>query len=94
MLSRRTFVQSLGAASFAAALPVGAGATSPPEPLPRRAIPGTDESLAQETGTAVTCVISGTSNPKHVIDNLSAGYGRLPDPDYLRQMEGVIRALK
>ena len=42
---------------------------------------------------AVTCVISGTSNPKHVIDNLGAGYGRLPDPDQTERMEAVIRGL-
>lgn len=42
---------------------------------------------------AVTCVISGTSNPKHVIDNLGAGYGRLPDPDQMERMEAVIRGL-
>mgnify|MGYP002147728235 CR=1 FL=1 len=28
---------------------------------------------------AVTCVIPGTSNPKHVADNLNAAMGRLPD---------------
>jgi len=28
---------------------------------------------------AVTCVIPGTSNPKHLVDNMSAGYGKLPD---------------
>ncbi len=28
---------------------------------------------------AVTCVIPGTSNPRHVVDNMGAGYGRLPD---------------
>ncbi|WP_428659967.1 aldo/keto reductase [Runella sp.] len=28
---------------------------------------------------AVNCVIPGTSNPKHVVDNISAGLGRLPD---------------
>ncbi|MEJ2129779.1 MAG: aldo/keto reductase [Woeseiaceae bacterium] len=42
---------------------------------------------------AVTCVITETSNPKHVIDNLGAGYGRLPDADQTRQMEAVIRGL-
>ena len=42
---------------------------------------------------AVTCVISGTSIPKHLIDNLSAGYGRLPDPDQTQRMEAVIRGL-
>jgi diketogulonate reductase-like aldo/keto reductase len=28
---------------------------------------------------AVTCVIPATSNPKHLVDNMQAGYGRLPD---------------
>ncbi|NBB20482.1 aldo/keto reductase [Runella sp. CRIBMP] len=28
---------------------------------------------------AVNCVIPGTSNPKHVVDNMGAGFGRLPD---------------
>lgn len=28
---------------------------------------------------AVTCVIPGTSKPEHVIDNMMAGYGELPD---------------
>ncbi|MCG7857315.1 aldo/keto reductase [Flavihumibacter sediminis] len=28
---------------------------------------------------AVNCVIPGTSNPKHVADNMGAGYGKLPD---------------
>lgn len=28
---------------------------------------------------AVTCVIPGTSKPHHVIDNMGAGYGKLPD---------------
>ena len=28
---------------------------------------------------AVTCVIPGTSKPKHVIDNMGAGYGTFPD---------------
>ena len=42
---------------------------------------------------AVTCVITETSNPKHVIDNLGSGYGRLPDPDQTQRMETVIRGL-
>lgn len=42
---------------------------------------------------AVTCVITETANPKHLIDNLGAGYGRLPDPDQTQRMESVIRAL-
>ncbi len=28
---------------------------------------------------AVTCVIPGTSRPKHLVDNMMAGYGLLPD---------------
>jgi len=28
---------------------------------------------------AVTCVIPGTSDPEHLVDNMKAGYGRLPD---------------
>ncbi len=28
---------------------------------------------------AVTCVIPGTSKPKHIIDNMGAGMGKLPD---------------
>ena len=31
------------------------------------------------SNTAVTCVIPGTSNPKHLADNMGAGYGKLPD---------------
>lgn len=35
---------------------------------------------------AVTCVIPGTSNPKHLADNLSAGMGRFPEADHLKRM--------
>lgn len=35
---------------------------------------------------AVTCVISGTSNPKHVVDNMGAGKGRLPDEKERKKM--------
>jgi aryl-alcohol dehydrogenase-like predicted oxidoreductase len=28
---------------------------------------------------AVTCVIPGTANPKHLADNMGAGLGRMPD---------------
>ena len=40
---------------------------------------------------AVTCVITETSNPKHLVDNLGAGYGRLPDADQRKKMESIIR---
>ena len=36
--------------------------------------------------TAVTCVIPGTSKPKHMLDNLGAGRGRLPDATERRKM--------
>jgi len=35
---------------------------------------------------AVTCVIPGTSRPKHMLDNLQAGMGPLPDDDQRRRM--------
>ncbi len=41
----------------------------------------------------VNCVLTETSNPEHAIDNLGAGFGRLPDTDQRRRMEAVIRAL-
>jgi diketogulonate reductase-like aldo/keto reductase len=39
---------------------------------------------------AVTCVLAGTSDPKHLADNLSAGVGRLPDEATRRKMVEVI----
>ena len=35
---------------------------------------------------AVTCVIPGTSKPKHLVDNMLAGYGRLPDQSTREKM--------
>ncbi|MDH3351179.1 MAG: hypothetical protein OEM60_12740 [Gammaproteobacteria bacterium] len=43
--------------------------------------------------SAVTCVLTETANPKHAIDNLGAGFGRLPDTDTQRRMLKHIRAL-
>jgi diketogulonate reductase-like aldo/keto reductase len=40
---------------------------------------------------AVNCAIPGTSNPDHMIDNVSAGYGKLPDE---KQREKMIAELK
>jgi diketogulonate reductase-like aldo/keto reductase len=35
---------------------------------------------------AVNCVIPGTSNPKHVADNIGAGYGEMPDEKGRKKM--------
>jgi diketogulonate reductase-like aldo/keto reductase len=35
---------------------------------------------------AVTCVIPGTSDPAHVIENITAGHGRLPDEKVRKKM--------
>lgn len=39
---------------------------------------------------AVNCVIPGTSNPKHAVDNMGAGYGRLPDAKGREKMAQVV----
>jgi diketogulonate reductase-like aldo/keto reductase len=39
---------------------------------------------------AVTCVIPGTSNPKHALDNILAGYGKLPDEATRKKMLAVL----
>jgi len=41
--------------------------------------------------SAVTCVIPGTSKVKHVIDNMQAGYGNLPDQKTRERMVHFIR---
>lgn len=35
---------------------------------------------------AVNCVLTETSDPKHAIDNLGAGFGRLPDENQRQKM--------
>ena len=42
---------------------------------------------------AVTCVIPGTSKPKHMADNLAAGLGPLPDGGQRKQMIAYLEAL-
>ena len=42
---------------------------------------------------AVTCAIPATSKVKHMLDNMGAGFGRLPDPATRRRMASLIRAL-
>ena len=39
---------------------------------------------------AVNCVLTETANPRHAIDNLGAGYGRLPDAAAQQKMRDVI----
>ena len=39
---------------------------------------------------AVNCVLTETANPKHVVDNLSAGYGALPDEATRKRMRELL----
>jgi diketogulonate reductase-like aldo/keto reductase len=39
---------------------------------------------------AVTCVIPGTSKPRHMLDNLGAGLGPLPDPAQRERMRQLL----
>jgi len=41
----------------------------------------------------VTCVIPGTSKPQHAIDNMSAGYGALPDTKGREKMATFLKSL-
>jgi aryl-alcohol dehydrogenase-like predicted oxidoreductase len=43
--------------------------------------------------SAVTCVLTETANPRHAIDNLGAGYGRLPDASMRLRMLEHVRSL-
>jgi len=42
---------------------------------------------------AVTCVIPATSKQKHLVDNMGAGYGKLPDEATRKRMRAVVDAL-
>jgi diketogulonate reductase-like aldo/keto reductase len=42
---------------------------------------------------AVTCAIPATSKPHHMVDNLEAGFGRLPDEATRRRMVSYMAAL-
>ena len=42
---------------------------------------------------AVTCVIPATSKVRHMIDNMGAGFGRLPDANTRKQMEQYFASL-
>jgi aryl-alcohol dehydrogenase-like predicted oxidoreductase len=38
---------------------------------------------------AVTVVIPGTDDPEHMVDNMGAGRGELPDADLRRRIEQI-----
>ncbi|GEO04466.1 aldo/keto reductase [Adhaeribacter aerolatus] len=42
---------------------------------------------------AITCVIPATAKPKHLTDNMQAGYGRLPDEATRKKMKEFIQKL-
>lgn len=42
---------------------------------------------------AVTCAIPATGNPKHLVDNMGAGYGKLPDEATRKRMRVFIDKL-
>lgn len=41
---------------------------------------------------AVTCVLTETANPRHVLDNLGGGFGRLPDDKTRKRMRELIQS--
>ncbi len=41
---------------------------------------------------AVTCVLTETANPKHALDNLGAGFGRMPDERERERMLSLIKS--
>ncbi|MDN5200362.1 aldo/keto reductase [Fulvivirgaceae bacterium BMA10] len=43
---------------------------------------------------AVNCVIPGTSKPHHLVDNMKAGYGKLPNQEIREKMYSHIRDLR
>jgi len=41
----------------------------------------------------VTCIIPATSKLKHMVDNMAAGYGRLPDADMRKRMAAHLESI-
>lgn len=41
---------------------------------------------------AVTCVLTETANPKHLLDNLGGGFGRLPDENARTRMRELVQS--
>ncbi|MEM9560956.1 MAG: aldo/keto reductase, partial [Planctomycetota bacterium] len=42
---------------------------------------------------AVTCTLTETSNPRHALDNLGAGLGRLPDEATRKRMRETLLSM-
>ena len=42
---------------------------------------------------AVTCAIPATSKPRHMADNMAAGFGRLPDDAMRKRMIAHVESL-
>jgi len=42
---------------------------------------------------AVTCVLTETADPGHALENIGAGFGRLPDENQRRRMQELMRGL-
>jgi len=69
------------------------------QPLPDWAVEFDCESWGQfflkyaVSHPAVTCAIPATSKVRHMMDNMGAGFGRLPDAALRRRMEGHFNAL-
>ena len=41
---------------------------------------------------AVNCVLTETANPKHLLDNLGGGFGRLPDNKTRKKMRTLVQS--
>jgi len=42
---------------------------------------------------ALTCAIPATNKPQHLLDNMGAGYGRLPDQQTRQKMASLVDSL-
>ena len=42
---------------------------------------------------AVTCVLTETTNPEHMEENIAAAFGRLPDEATKRRMRAIVREI-
>ena len=69
------------------------------KPLPEWASEFDCESWAQYSlkyvlsNPALTCVVTETSSVKHIIDNVRAGFGRLPDQAMRKRMSDYLLSL-